>query len=154
MSVTDQKTARNESSGDNMSGEQQIRVLHVVLSLNRGGIETWLLDVMRHMDRQRFAMDALVATNKPSSYDEEFRQVGARVIACPQAARPWRYGRNFRDVLERYGPYKIVHSHFNPCGYPLVWAHKAGVPVRIAHSHNALPELRSQGKFLQTLFCL
>ena len=151
MNVTGQETANNEPPSCKMNDTQKIRVLHVVHSLERGGIEMWLLHVLQTIDRDRFAMDVMVTTTGPSICDEEFRLSGARVIPCPQPTRLWRYGRNFRDILERYGPYQIVHSHFDPCGYPLIWAHKAGVPVRIAHSHNPGPEMRSKGRWVQML---
>ena len=35
---------------------QTIRILHVVGGLNRGGVETWLMHVLRHIDRDRFQL--------------------------------------------------------------------------------------------------
>ena len=43
-----------------MVATSAIRVLHVLGGLDRGGVETWLLHVLRHMDRQAFHMDFLV----------------------------------------------------------------------------------------------
>src|SRR5262249_8874974 len=42
--------------------------------------------------------------------------------------------------------------HFNPCGYPLLWARQAGVPVRIAHSHMDAAELGDKPAWVRRLF--
>ena len=47
------------------------RVLHVVHCMGRGGIETWLMNVLRNIDRTRYRFDFLVHTDKPAAYDDE-----------------------------------------------------------------------------------
>jgi hypothetical protein len=39
---------------------KSIRVLHVLGGMNRGGIETWLMNILRSIDRDRIQMDFLV----------------------------------------------------------------------------------------------
>ena len=116
---------------------RRIRVLHIVGGMNRGGVETWLMHVLRHIDRERFQMDFMVHTAKPCSYDNEVRALGGRILPCLHPNRPWRYARNFRRIVAAYGPYDIVHSHVHHySGYTLRLAQRAGIPIRIAHSHN------------------
>ncbi|MCY7382158.1 MAG: glycosyltransferase family 1 protein [Microcoleus sp. CAN_BIN18] len=117
--------------------QRPIRILHVVGGMNRGGIETWLMHVLRHIDRDRFHMDFLVHTEKPCPYDDEARTLGSKIIPCLDPSKPWLYARNFKRILSEYGPYDIVHSHVHHfSGYVLYLAKQAGIPVRIAHSHN------------------
>jgi len=114
-----------------------LRILHVVGALNRGGVETWLMHVLRHIDRSRFHFDFLVHTAQPAAYDDEARALGARIIPCLSPAQPLQYGRRFKRILREYGPYDVVHSHVHHfSGYTLRLAAQAGVPVRIAHSHS------------------
>ncbi|NJK58771.1 MAG: glycosyltransferase family 1 protein [Pleurocapsa sp. SU_5_0] len=116
---------------------QTIRILHVVGGMNRGGIETWLMHVLRHIDRDRFQMDFLVHTTQPCPYDDEVRALGSKIIPCLDPSKPLLYARNFKRILGEYGPYHIVHSHVHHfSGYVLYLAKQAGVAVRIAHSHN------------------
>ncbi|MEG3957859.1 glycosyltransferase family 1 protein [Microcoleus sp. herbarium2] len=117
--------------------QRPIRILHVVGGMNRGGVETWLMHVLRNIDRDRFQMDFLVHTEKPCPYDDEARALGSKIIPCLSPSKPWLYGRNFKRILREYGPYDIVHSHVHHfSGYVLYLAKQAEVPVRIAHSHN------------------
>lgn len=114
-----------------------IRVLHVVGGMSRGGVETWLMHMLRHVDRDRLKMDFLVHTTSPCPYDDEIRSLGSEVLPCLHPSRPWSYARNFRHILKKHGPYDVVHSHVHHfSGYVLRLAHRVGVPIRIAHSHN------------------
>jgi len=123
-----------------MAGPAQkkiIRVLHVVGGMDTGGIETWLMHMLRRIDRDRYRFDFLAHTAKPCFYDEEIRSRGCRIIPCPHPTRPWQYARDFLRVLKEHGPYDVVHSHVHHfSGFTVMLAKLAGVPVRIAHSHN------------------
>lgn len=114
-----------------------VRILHVVGAMNRGGAETWLMNVLRNIDRTRFRMDFLVHTQEPGAYDSEILALGSEVIPCLTPSRPWAYARQLRRTLRSRAPYDVVHSHVHHySGFVLRLAHGEGVPVRIAHSHN------------------
>ena len=115
---------------------QPVRILHAVRIMNRAGIETWLMHLLRHFDRREVAMDFLVQTNCAGAYDEEIRSLGARIFPCLSPSRPWRYVREMHRVLREYGPFDVVHSHnYFYSGLDLRVAAQAGVPRRIAHIH-------------------
>ena len=115
-----------------------MRILHVLGKLDYGGVETWLVQVLRHIDRQKYQMDFLVHTTDRGLYDEEVRALGSRIVPCLSHTHPLQYAFNFLRVLRQYGPYDVVHSHVHHySGYVLLLAAMAGVPVRIAHSHSA-----------------
>jgi glycosyltransferase involved in cell wall biosynthesis len=117
-----------------------MKILHVVGSLDRGGAETWLAQMLHHIDRHQYSMDFLVHTTEPGALDKQIKELGARIIPClPRlhSGNPLRYARNFRRILRECGPYDCVHSHIHhSSGYTLMLAAMMGVPVRIAHSHN------------------
>jgi glycosyltransferase involved in cell wall biosynthesis len=138
MYCTEEETRVKPDWLHTFAGKCPIRILHVVGGMSRGGIETGLMHVLRHIDRDRFQMDFLVHTTKPCAYDEEIRSFGSLIIPCPlDRRRPWVYAANFKQILREYGPYDIVHSHVHHfSGYVLRLAKQAGVPFRIAHSHN------------------
>ncbi len=115
----------------------KIMVLHVLGGLNRGGAESWLVQMMRSIDRSRYQMDFLVHTTELCAYDDEIKALGGKIIPCLHPSRPWIYAKNLRKALIENGPYDIVHSHVHHfSGLVLKVARQAGVPVRIAHSHN------------------
>jgi glycosyltransferase involved in cell wall biosynthesis len=114
-----------------------MRILHVLGKLDRGGVETWLVQLLRQIDRQKYQMDFMVHTADPGAFDEEVLSLGAQIIPCLKPSNPLQYAYNFRRILREYGPYDIVHSHVHHySGYVLTLAAIAGVPIRIAHSHS------------------
>lgn len=117
-----------------------IRILHVFGRMGRGGAETWLMNVMRHMDRQRYAFDFLVHQPEPGEFDDEIRSLGGTIHVVPSYRDPLRYPRELGAVLRR-GDYDIVHSHVSfYSGFILACARMLGIRARIAHSHTSVPE--------------
>ncbi len=129
---------RAARTGDRLMTEK-IRVLHVVGSMNRGGVETWLMHVLRNIDRERFQFDFLVHTSQPAAYDDEIRSLGGRIISCARPKIGKQYPQEFRRAVRTNGPFDVLHSHVHHfSGVTLSLGAALGIPVRIAHSHSDL----------------
>jgi len=130
-----------------------IRILHVVGGMNRGGVETWLMHILRNIDRDRFRTDFMVHTDKPCVYDGEVLALGSKIIPCLHPSKPLAYARNFRHIMNEFGPFDVIHSHVHHfSGHILRLARQAGIPVRIAHSHLDTTELHKKARFLRHLY--
>ena len=116
-----------------------IRVLQCVNDMHRAGLETMLMNYYRNIDRTRIQFDFLTHRPNQSDYDDEILSLGGKVYYAPRLY-PQNYPAYFKwmaDFFKEHPEYKIVHSHIDSMSYlPLLAAKKAGVPVRIAHSHN------------------
>ena len=126
-----------------------IRVLHAVVNMNRGGAETLIMNLYRRIDRSRLQFDFL--TCREGVYDDEIRALGGIVHRVPwiTEAGPVGYVRALDRFFAEHRHYRIVHAHMDRMsGWVLRAARRAGVPVRIAHSHNT----RSEGGPLARLF--
>ncbi|MCG3126193.1 MAG: putative glycosyltransferase EpsF [Phycisphaerae bacterium] len=121
-----------------MEGVNPIRIIHFLAKLEPGGIETWLLYVLRNIDRTRFHLT--FCTMWPSQgargvYEPEVEALGARIVRCPWQRNLLRFGRDVRRVLDE-GRYDVVHAHpQNLAGYITRVAHRADIPGRILHLH-------------------
>lgn len=129
--------------------QKPLRVLHVVVNMNRGGAETLIMNLYRHLDRSKVQFDFL--TSKEGVFDEEIRALGGVVYRLPYITDVGHFG--YAKLLDRFFQenyeYKIIHSHMDKMsGLILRSAKKANIPVRIAHSHNT----RSEGGFLARLY--
>jgi len=114
-----------------------MNILHIIPSLGRGGVETWLMHVYRHIDRNRYHFDFLPVSAGGAGYADEVRQLGGKVLSSVLPGRLVAYRRNLMQVLAKEGPYDAIHSHMGySSGFDLRYAAKASVPIRIAHSHN------------------
>jgi glycosyltransferase involved in cell wall biosynthesis len=114
------------------------RVLNVLGGLNRGGAETWMIQVLRCMkEASDVRLDFLVHTDGPFHYQAEAEALGSRVIVCKGVHCPPLYAWNLLRILRNYGPYRVIHSHNHYfSGIVLLVAAAAGVPVRVAQSHS------------------
>ncbi|MFC5406783.1 glycosyltransferase family 1 protein [Cohnella soli] len=126
-----------------------IRVLHVIVNMNRGGAETLVMNLYRNIDRSQVQFDFL--TSKAGVFDEEIRQMGGVVHRIPYITdQGYRaYKKSLLAFFREHRDYHIVHSHMDRMsGLVLHCAQQAGTPVRIAHSHNT----RSEGGYAGRLF--
>ncbi|TKI83826.1 glycosyltransferase family 1 protein [Bacillus mycoides] len=118
-----------------------LRVLHVVVNMNRGGAETLIMNLYRNIDRSKVQFDFL--TCKEGVFDEEIVKLGGKVHRIPYVTDVGHRGyiKTLDTFFSSHTQYKIVHSHMDKMsGFVLRSAKKARVPVRIAHSHNTSSE--------------
>jgi glycosyltransferase involved in cell wall biosynthesis len=115
---------------------RSIRVLHCLGSLNPGGVEIWLMNLLKRLDTKQLQFDFCTFGTEAGLYAGEAQRLGATVHRCPRHPSS-RLGRRFRQVL-REGRYDVVHSHVHLfSGALLRWASLEEVPIRIAHSHSS-----------------
>lgn len=118
---------------------EPIRVLHVVTHMNRGGLETMLMNYYRNIDRTQVQFDFLVHRQERAAYDDEIESLGGKIYRLPRL-NPWNcsYLNALNRFFDEHPEYKIVHSHLDcMSAIPLTAAKRAGVPVRVAHSHSS-----------------
>jgi glycosyltransferase involved in cell wall biosynthesis len=115
-----------------------LKVLHVVGSMNRGGVETWLMNLLRSIDRDRFEFHFLVSNSAEGAYDQEIVALGGRIHHAVNPKNVAQYSKRFREVTHAFGPFTVLHSHvYWYSGHLMRLGFKAGIPIRIAHSHTA-----------------
>lgn len=131
-----------------MTGKK-IHICHAVRHLGFGGIEVWLMQVLRHLDPGKFQIDILLHDEVPGPLEQEAIRLGARIIRLPYTTNPWTYSRHFLRVLRENGPYDVVHSNFPLGGFHLLLANRAGVKGRVAHCHTDEPLRITKKSFLR-----
>ena len=116
-----------------------MRVLQVVTHMDRGGLETMLMNYYRHMNREKVQFDFLTHRQERAAYDDEIEALGGKIYRLPRLV-PWSksYLAALDQFFDDHPEYKIVHVHQDCLSSVILKAaEKHGVPVRIAHSHNA-----------------
>lgn len=118
-----------------------IRVLHCVAGLGHGGYESLIMNLYRNIDRDKVQFDFVASF--PGVYEPEIEALGGHIHRIPFITQkgPFVYTAALDRVLRSAPRYPIVHSHMDKfSGLVMKRAAKAGVPVRIAHSHNTKNE--------------
>ncbi|MGX2961389.1 glycosyltransferase family 1 protein [Peribacillus sp. JNUCC 23] len=126
-----------------------LRILHVVVNMNRGGAETLIMNLYRNIDRSKIQFDFL--TSKEGVFDDEIEKLGGiihRVHYLTDVGH-FKYQSGLDEFFSKHSSYKVVHAHMDKMsGIVLRSAKKAGIPIRISHSHNT----QSEGGFAAKMY--
>ena len=129
---------------------EPIRVLQENVIMDPGGIESLLMNLYRHMDRDVVQFDFLLHRPQKGTFDDEIESLGGRIYRT-EPFNPFhhqKYLKSMEEVLRAHPEYKIIHAHSELNYWPLKVAKKLRVPVRIAHSHNARSTINLKYFFL------
>ncbi|WP_339210610.1 glycosyltransferase family 1 protein [Aeribacillus sp. FSL K6-8210] len=120
---------------------REIRVLHVGMTPNYGGLESFVMNIYRNIDRSKVQFDFLTLYGDKIAYEDEIIAMGGKVYPILYKRRdvvkhflylPFNFFKKHREI-------QIVHfhkSHLADLDY-LIVAKMCGVPVRIVHAHSS-----------------
>lgn len=116
----------------------QIRVLHVLSAMGRGGAETMVMNLYRNIDRNKVQFDFIVHTEKVRPYDKEIESLGGRIFRVPryQGSNHLQYKEAWKRFFEDNPEYRIIHGHVRSTASIYLRIAKNFGLVTIAHSHN------------------
>ena len=117
-----------------------IRVLQVLGSTSLGGAESRIMDLYRHIDRDRIQFDFLVTRGNTGHFDAEIESLGGHVYTIPgyRIYNHKSYVQEVRDFFREHSDYSAVHGHItSTASIYLPIAKKAGIPLTIAHARSA-----------------
>lgn len=118
-----------------MAGE---KVLHVVASMEYGGIQTWLIDLIRTANKHDVKMDILTYDKDEKDLAVVAKGLGCGVNYVPSHRNMLSLFLALRRVNRAAGGYDAIHAHNSfQNGLVLAMARVLGIPIRISHSHNA-----------------
>lgn len=117
---------------------EPVRVLQVIGILNQGGAETMIMNLYRHIDRNRVQFDFVENENDGAFFDNEVRNLGGRIYHCPRfnGKNYLSYIKWWKEFFDAHKEFKIVHGHIgSTAAFYLKEARDRGL-VTIAHSHS------------------
>lgn len=122
-----------------VSLRRPLKILHVLGSLNRGGIESWLCRAIPCISQERYQCDFCTYRFSRGAYATDLEGHGCKFHSIPLGTNPLaliRFAKRFRQLL-REGRYDAVHCHgLLLIGFILFLARMESTPVRIAHGHS------------------
>ena len=117
-----------------------IRILHIVPNMQFGGIETFLMNIYREIDRTKIQFDFLVHYKQEFHYDKEIEALGGKIfrLSFRNDNNIIKYVKDLNCFFSKHNEYKIIHGHMMSTAFIYMRiAKKNNVPVRIVHSHDA-----------------
>lgn len=128
------------------------KIIHVLGAMNIGGIESWLMNILRTSDRNLYEHDFLVHKAEKAYFDEEIKSLGSHKYVCDLSKNIFLYLFYLFFFLKKIKP-DVVHSHVHDfSGLVLMIAWLAGVKTRISHSHSDTRLNEEKAGFIRKLY--
>ena len=122
-----------------MSKEVQKKPIIVAQIIGKwvgGGVESVIMNYYRHLDHSKVQFDFICDEDSTRIPYDEIKKLGGRVFLVPKYQNLPKYLKALEKLFKE-NQYRIVHSNINTLSvFPLYAAKKAGVPIRISHSHS------------------
>ena len=120
-----------------------IRILHIGMSPNPGGVENFVMNIYRNIDRSKIQFDFLLEHNASKiAYEDEIISLGGKIYRSYYRRKElFKKGRkSIKKFFIQHPEITGVHMHANtihPMFKVLQVAKKMGIKIRILHSHNS-----------------
>ena len=117
---------------------KKIKVLMLVPNLFvANGVASFVMNYLRSLDRSVVRVDIASYQGGNSIYYEQVEKLGGKIYFLPSIRNLSEHIKVCDEILSEEC-YDIVHDNTLHISIPMMWcAKRAGVPVRILHSHNS-----------------
>lgn len=117
---------------------KKIKVLMLVPNLFvANGVASFVMNYLRNLNHDEVQVDIASYKEGDSVYYAEVEAAGGKMFFLPGIKNLPEHVKVCNKILSE-GQYDIVHDNTLHISIPMMWcAKKAGVPVRILHSHNS-----------------
>lgn len=107
--------------------------------MDLGGIETFLINLLRNINKEKIQFD-FALTKTDCYYCDEIKKMGGKIykVSSPKKGLK-KYKKELEKVIEENGPYDVIQSHsylFN--GIIMKIGKKKSIKTRISHSHTSV----------------
>jgi glycosyltransferase involved in cell wall biosynthesis len=145
-----------DSKGRRPKGmDQPLRVTHIVLSLDTGGLERIVVDLVR-VGRDHGLVSSVICLEKPGTLAGQVEALGVPVL-CAEKRPGLRFSTVARllELLRQLKP-DVIHTHqLGPLLYTGLAARRVGIPVVIHTEHtNNVALARSGSRRIRTRLLL
>lgn len=126
----------------------QIRILQILSKFDNGGIESFIMNYYRSLDKNKFQFDFVCDENSTIPYENEIKKLGGKIYRLPSCMHLFRYTKEMMYLIKK-NKYQIVHANMNTLNViPLFSSWLAKVPIRICHNHSTI----GKGEYKKNIF--
>lgn len=115
------------------------RILQIGMKYALGGIESYLINYYRNIDKSKYQFDFINIYPKELCFQKELEKSGANIYNVTSYYKhPIKFIRELKKII-KFNNYQIVHCNMNSAAvlFPLIAAKMSKAKVIIAHAHNS-----------------
>lgn len=128
--------------------KKPLRILIIDGKLICGGVESFIMNIYRLVDKEKIQFDFLVHYAGDFYYDDEVKKLGGKIykLTFRDDNNIFKYKRDLRNFFYSHPEYQIVWGHMDGlASIYLKIAKQYGVKTTICHSHITRPEYSVKG---------
>lgn len=129
------------------------KVLEVIYGFGYGGIRAFIMNYLNYLDKKEFQVDIYVFGWSDSPFTKQVEEMGARIFFEPENISNThipRFVGKLEEFMKENGPYDVCHANCNLISaWVLLAAKRAGIPIRLSHSHSTN---HFEGSFAQRMY--
>ena len=119
-----------------IKNDKVIRILHYIPAFKYGGIESFILDLYKNIDKSKFQFDFVIETKMEKKIKNEILSMGGKVYEIPNIKNLNKHIKSINKILKN-NKYLVIHCHSIQTRPILpILAKKNKIPIRIVHSHS------------------
>ena len=117
------------------------------------GIAAVIINEYKALDKEKMQVDLLCINEPSDEIKEMFKKNNSQIFVVSRNSQPVRYMIKISRIMKE-NKYDIVHIHGNSAtmAVELMAARRAGIKVRIPHSHNTTSDHMRIHKLLKPIF--
>ena len=114
-----------------------IRVVHVLGDLSTGGVESFVMEIYRNIDKTKIQFDFLIHNIKNEKCRQEIEKLGGRIFLIDKFnfKNPLKYINDLDKILENHKEISILHCHFRGTEPIILKRAKKHGLLTISHNH-------------------
>lgn len=90
-----------------------MRILHISLDTAMGGIESFLLNVYKLIDKEKIQFDFIEYGEVERNFNNRYTDLGAKIYILPDRKKnPLLASKKLKEIVKKYN-YQVVHIHKN-----------------------------------------
>lgn len=133
---------------------EPIRVLQVVASLNAGGMENYIMNLYRMVDKSKVQFDFVVHHAAVGLYEDEIQELGGKIyhFTVLDDKNVVKYISELNRFFDEHKEYQIIHGHLSSLeGLPVtgIEAQYSGLPCFFSDEVTREVKICSDTKFLK-----
>lgn len=119
------------------------RIVHMLNFMGMGGIENFLMNVYRTIDKTKYQFDFILQSDEKSYFEDEINSFGGKIYKIPRIEKhPIKHIQSLKKILKE-NDYIAFHRHTasSVTFVDLIVAHKAGIKQCISHDKKMLNKI-------------
>lgn len=111
------------------------KILHVVSSMNAGGVENVVYSYVSLLDKKKYECDVACYTSANGAFRSKFEEIGINIYKMPPKRKLFSSFLYLYKLLKK-NQYDIIHVHLDDQSFMALFsAFCAHIQVRIIHTH-------------------